>query len=143
MSTPTTDRLDVRASSTAPTSTPAPTVDAELAASRSSRAVVLRSDGDGHLVVGLAGDFSTADAGAVADLLQTHRTSGRRGLTVELRRLHSWTPALARVLGRARIRHLVHGASVRLRDAPASLLDDLGCPEAVTFGVAVGRVRGW
>lgn len=140
MSTPTTDRLDVRASWTTSIA-PTATVDTELAASPSSRAVVLRSDGDGYLAVGLAGHFSAADAGTIADLLDTHRTAGRRGLTVELGRLRSWTPALARVLGRARIRHLVHGATVRLHDAPPGLLDDLGRPEAVTFGVAVGRVR--
>jgi hypothetical protein len=100
-------------------------VDAELAGlepSSGESAVAIRSYADGYLVMGISGPVDRARARRIAALLRDLRPHSTRGLLIVLTRLGSWNPYLARVLGQARIHHLIDGGSFELHDAPIGLL---------------------
>jgi hypothetical protein len=100
-------------------------VDAELAGLRPSSgesAVATRSYADGYRVMGLAGPVDRAMAHRIGTLLRDLRPYSTRGLLIVLTRLGAWDPYLARILGQARIHHLIDGGSFELHDPPPGLL---------------------
>jgi hypothetical protein len=110
-------------------------VDAELAGlgpSADESAVSIRSYANGYLVMGVSGPVDRAMARRIGALLRDLRPHSTRGLLVVLIRLGAWNPHLARVLGQARIHHLIDGGAFELHDAPPRLLAALRADP--TFG---------
>ena len=100
-------------------------VDAELAGlapPSGGSAVAIHSYADGYLVMGISGPVDRAVARRIGALLRDLRPHSTHGLLIVLTRLGSWNPSLARVLGQARIHHLIDGGSFELHDAPVGLL---------------------
>ncbi len=85
-------------------------------------AVAFRSYGAGCLAVGVAGPVERAMARRVGGLLRGLRPHSRHELLITFALLESWDPQLARVIGQARIHHLIDGGHVELRDAPPGLV---------------------
>jgi len=85
-------------------------------------AVAFRSYGAGCLAVGVAGPVDRAMARRVGGLLRDLRPHSRHELLITFALLESWDPQLARVIGQARIHHLIDGGHVELRDAPPGLV---------------------
>ncbi|MDT7745932.1 MAG: hypothetical protein QOE59_5010 [Actinomycetota bacterium] len=103
-------------------------VDAELAGlapSSGESAVAIRNYADGYVVMGVSGPVDLATARRIGTLLRGLRPHSTRGLLIVLTRLGAWNPHLARVLGQARIHHLIDGGAFELHDAPTGLLTAL------------------
>lgn len=81
-------------------------------------AVALRDYGPGCLCLGIAGPVDRAMVALLQVLLAGLRVRGRHDLTITLAGLGPWHPQLARVLGHARIQHLVAGAHVEFHHLP-------------------------
>jgi MoxR-like ATPase len=125
-------------------------IDAELAGlgpPSGESAVAIRSYADGHLVMGISGPVDRAMARRIGALLRDLRPHSTRGLLIVLTRLEAWNPHLARVLGQARIHHLIDGGSFELHDAPNGLLVALradpafGRPSTAESRPVPGRYR--
>jgi hypothetical protein len=84
--------------------------------------VAIRSSAEGYLVVGVSGSVDRAMARRIGTLLRDLRPHSTRGLLIVLTRLGTWNPHLARVLGQARIHHLIDGGAFEVHDAPPGLL---------------------
>jgi hypothetical protein len=100
-------------------------VDAELAGvgpSPGESAVAIRSYAHGYLVMGVSGPVDRATARRIGALLRDLRPHSTHGLSIVLTRLGAWDPHLARVLGQARIHHLIDGGPFEIHDAPTGLL---------------------
>ncbi len=100
-------------------------VDAELdrlGSESGAPAVAFRSYPGGHVVVGVSGAVDRAMARRIGTLLRDLRPHSSQGLVLTLARLGPWDPHLARVLGQARIHHLIDGGPLELHDAPVPLL---------------------
>jgi hypothetical protein len=97
-------------------------VDAELGTSPGEPAVATRIYADGYLVMGVSGPVDRAMARRIGVLLRDLRPHSTRGLLMVLTRLGAWDTRLARVLGQARIHHLIDGGAFELHDAPTGLL---------------------
>ena len=116
-------------------------VDAELAGlgpSSGESAVSIHSYAHGYLVMGVSGPVDRATARRIGALLRDLRPHSTRGLLVVLTRLGSWDPHLARVLGQARIHHLIDGGAFELHDAPTGLLTALRADPAFGRPTAAG-----
>ena len=110
-------------------------VEGELAARGSPHleaAVALRSYGDGCVAVGIAGPVDRDTARQVGTLLRALRPFSTRELSLTLVLLGPWNPQLARVIGRARVHHLIDGGHLDLRGAPTEMLAALGAPPSTT-----------
>jgi hypothetical protein len=82
----------------------------------------LRSYDHGCLVVGVAGAVDRAMAERLGTLLRDLRPHSSCELVISFTLLDDWDPHLARVIGRARIQHLLDHARVELHDPPAALV---------------------
>ena len=110
---------------------------------RPDRPVAARREyGPGCVCLGVAGPIDRDTAQRLEDLLAEVRVRGYRELIVTLAGLGSWHPNLARVLARARIKHLVAGAHVELHDIPDPLAAALGPAAATTFRVVATAGTG-
>jgi hypothetical protein len=89
-------------------------------------AVALRDYGDGCVVVGLAGAVDRARAHRIGVLLRELRPRSTRELVVSFERLGRWHPHLVRVIGQARIHHLIDGGRFELRGTTPRLAEALG-----------------
>jgi hypothetical protein len=89
-------------------------------------AVALRDYGDGCVAVGLAGAVDRARAHRIGVLLRELRPRSTRELVVTFERLGRWHPHLVRVIGQARIHHLIDGGRFELRGTTPDLADALG-----------------
>lgn len=95
-------------------------------------AVALRSYGDGCVAVGVAGAVDRARAARIGVLLRELRPRSTRELVVTFERLGRWHPHLVRVIGQARIHHLIDGGRFELRGTTPDLAEALGlAPSAV------------
>jgi hypothetical protein len=95
-------------------------------------AMALRSYGDGCVAVGLAGAVDRARAHRIGVLLRELRPRSTRELVVTFERLGRWHPHLVRVIGQARIHHLIDGSRFELRGTTPDLTEALGlAPSAV------------
>jgi hypothetical protein len=105
----------------------------ELADTPSNRpAMALRGFGEGCVAVGLAGAVDRARAHRIGVLLRELRPRSTRELVVTLERLGRWHPHLVRVIGQARIHHLIDGGRFELRGTTPDLAEALGlAPSAV------------
>ncbi len=107
-------------------------VEAELDSDRlpcDRPAVALRGFGDGYLVVGIAGSVDRARAHRIGGLLGELRSRSLQELVLSFGRLGHWDPQLVRVIGQARIHHLIDGGRLELRDTPPQLAAALGPPQ--------------
>ena len=95
---------------------------AELGPAHGTSAVAIRSYADGYLVMGVSGPVDRPMARRIGALLRDLRPHSAHGLLIVLTRLGAWDPHLARVLGQARIHHLIDGGPFELLDAPTPLL---------------------
>lgn len=106
-------------------------VEGELASRCSPRgeaAVALRSYGDGCVALGIAGPVDRPTAHLFGTLLRGLRPVSTRELLVTLALLGPWHPHLARVIGQARVHHLIDGGHLDLRSAPPEMFAALGVP---------------
>jgi hypothetical protein len=106
-------------------------VEDELASRGSPRreaAVAMRSYGDGCVAVGIAGPVDRAMAGRFGTLLRGLRPFSTRELLLTLVLLGPWDPQLARVIGQARVHHLIDGGRLDLRGAPPEMFGVIGAP---------------
>ncbi len=103
---------------------------------RPDRPVAARREyGPGCVCLGLAGPIDRDTAERFEDLLVEVRVRGYHELIITLAGLGAWHPHVARVLARARIKHLVAGAHVELHDVPDPLAVALGPAAATTFRI--------
>jgi hypothetical protein len=91
-------------------------------------AVALRSYGDGRVAVGIAGPVDRDTARRFGTLLRGLRPFSTRELLLTLALLGPWDPQLARVIGQARVHHLIDGGRLDLRGAPPEMFAVLGAP---------------
>ncbi len=103
-------------------------------------AIAMRTYGPGCLALALAGTFDRAGIERLRTLAPTVDGLVRVELVVDLSRLTSCRPALARALAQLRIRCLTAGAHVELRSPPAALAVELGHAPAAAFTVLDGPV---
>jgi hypothetical protein len=89
-------------------------------------AVALRDYGEGCVAVGLAGVVDRARALRIGVLLRELRPRSTRELVVTFERLGRWHPHLVRVIGQARIHHLIDGGRFELRGTTPDLAEALG-----------------
>jgi hypothetical protein len=90
--------------------------------------VALRSYGDGCVAVGIAGPVDRDTARRFGTLLRGLRPFSTRELLLTLALLGPWDPQLARVIGQARVHHLIDGGRLDLRGAPPEMFAVLGAP---------------
>jgi hypothetical protein len=90
--------------------------------------VALRSYGDGRVAVGIAGPVDNVTARRFGSLLRGLRPFSTGELLVTLALLGSWDPQLARVIGQARVHHLIDGGRLDLRGAPPEMFAVIGAP---------------
>jgi hypothetical protein len=90
--------------------------------------VALRSYGDGCVAVGIAGPVDRDTARRFGTLLRGLRPFSTRELLLTLALLGPWDPQLARVIGQARVHHLIDGGRLDLRGAPPEMFAVLGTP---------------
>jgi len=95
---------------------------------RGEAAVALRSYGNGCIAVGIAGAVDRRAARRFATLLRGLRPFSTCELLLTLTLLGPWDPRLARVIGQARVHHLIDGGRMDLRGAPSELLAAIGAP---------------
>ncbi len=110
-------------------------VEGELAprgSPRSEAAVALRSYGDGCVAVGIAGPVDRDATRRIGTLLRGLRPFSTREISLTLVLLGPWEPQLARVIGRARVHHLIDGGRLYLRGAPSEMFAALGAPPSNT-----------
>jgi hypothetical protein len=89
-------------------------------------AVALRSYGEGCVVVGIAGPVDRATARELGTLLRGLRPFSTRELLLTFVRVGPWDPQLVRVIGQARVHHLIDGGRLDLRGAPPTVVAAMG-----------------
>jgi hypothetical protein len=110
-------------------------VEGELASRASPRgeaAVALRSYGEGCVAVGIAGPVDRLMARRFGILLRDLRPFSTRELLLTLAQLGPWDSQLARVIGQARVQHLIDGGRLDLRDAPPEMFAAVGAPPSTS-----------
>jgi hypothetical protein len=120
-------------------------VEGELALRGSPRgeaAVALRSYGNGCIAVGIAGPVDRRAARRFGTLLRGLRPFSTRELLLTLVLLGPWDPRLARVIGQARVQHLIDGGRMDLRDAPSELVAASGAPASAPAADPVSGPAG-
>ncbi len=90
--------------------------------------VALRSYGDRCVAVGIAGPVDRDTARRFGTLLRGLRPFSTRELLLTLALLGPWDPQLARVIGQARVHHLIDGGRLDLRGASPEMFAVLGAP---------------
>lgn len=85
-------------------------------------AVALRSYGEGCVVVGVAGPVDRAMARRIGTLLRGLRPFSTRELLLTFVRVGPWDPQLVRVIGQARVHHLIDGGRLDLRGTPPAMV---------------------
>jgi hypothetical protein len=108
-------------------------VESELASRRSAldeSAVAVRRFGEGSVVVGITGPVDRPTARRIGVLLRSLRPFSTRELVLTFVLLGPWDPQLARVIGQARVHHLIDGGRLDLHHAPTEMFTAVGAPAA-------------